>query len=207
MRKHTAADVFLYSINFLIFFITGFSLVFYILYSLLDDTMIKTVVIFSFTAGFILLIFSILNRKKLQYMLIHNRYYCFIVYCAYMIVLFGVFMGVPVFNVLPGIMYAFLYGMGLSEYKDNGILKKKHSMLITISIVLLAVFCASAYIALKDPYTGDNLKGMLGLNNTVSQRNIVLIIIGGGSVLLLLQLYFANKLFSRGIKKIKGEQK
>jgi hypothetical protein len=54
-------------------------------------------------------------------------------------------------------------------------------------VVLLIVCFCSAYIALLDPFTGANLRGMLGLSFEVTKTHIRFVIIFGGAGLLLLQ--------------------
>ena len=54
-------------------------------------------------------------------------------------------------------------------------------------VVLLIVCFCSAYIALLDPFTGANLRGMLGLSFEVTNTHTWLLIILGGAGLLLVQ--------------------
>lgn len=53
--------------------------------------------------------------------------------------------------------------------------------------VLLAACITSATLALRDPFTADNLKGMLGLPFEVTQEKIYWLILTGGGALLAMQ--------------------
>ena len=78
-----------------------------------------------------------------------------------MVGIFGFFMGVPVFNVLPGILAAYIIGLNArigqssaDEYKSK-MRRVQWSTLIILSVFLIA----SAAIALLDPYTGREFAG------------------------------------------------
>jgi hypothetical protein len=63
-----------------------------------------------------------------------------------------------------------------------------------VTTCILALVCgASATVALIDPYTADNLEGMLGLSFHVTMPMIVGIILIGGSLLLVMQWWLTKK--------------
>jgi hypothetical protein len=64
---------------------------------------------------------------------------------------------------------------------------------IFTSIIILFFSIASAYLALSDPYTGSNLKGMFNLPFDVTQEMIYALIIFGG-LLLVFGQYWITKL-------------
>jgi hypothetical protein len=116
------------------------------------------------------------------------------IYLFYSGGLFGLFMGVPVFNVLPGVL-AGIYSARkaiLNNWDDN---KSREYIkdAAQFSVAILAFICTvSAYIALKDPYTGDNLSGMFGLGFAITEKMIWAIIIIGGLLLLAFQYWIAK---------------
>ncbi len=113
------------------------------------------------------------------------------IYLFYSIGIFGFFMGVPVFNALLGIIASiYTTRKTIMNNEKEEILKKNlnNTALFCSSILLFFCIC-SAYLALKDPYTGENIKGMLGLNFEVTETIIYGIIIIGGLILLALQYF------------------
>jgi hypothetical protein len=117
------------------------------------------------------------------------------VYLFYSIGLFGFFMGVPVFHVGLAVPAGFFVGAYLANQDAQLPQVQKaarHSSMVTTCI--LALVCgASATVALIDPYTADNLEGMLGLGFPITTPMIVGIILVGGSLLLVLQWWLTKK--------------
>ncbi len=114
-----------------------------------------------------------------------NTIVLIVLFVIYSIGIFGFFMGVPVFNVIAGMMAAFYIGRKMKlKGADSNIFKANLTRTNVFSTLMLIVICiCSAYIALNDPYTGDNLKGMLNLNFNVTTEMIWgLIVIGGVSL-------------------------
>ena len=104
----------------------------------------------------------------------------------YSIGIFGFFMGVPVFNVLVGLIAGWYVGRrakaSAADYRTS-----LHRAVL-LSTALLAAFCAAAaWLALRDPTTPANLEGMLGLGFHITQGLLWGIILAGGGALLLLQ--------------------
>lgn len=139
------------------------------------------------------ILFDIMFLKKL----ILKFYYLgtitlLMLYAVYSIGIFGFFMGVPVFNVFPGIVAGIYVGRKLKitrqtpdAFKENMLKTARFS-----SAALLVVCSCSAYLALQDPFTGANLRGMLNLSFEVTAIHIWLVIILGGAALLLGQYLF-----------------
>ena len=117
------------------------------------------------------------------------------IYLFYSAGLFGMFMGVPVFNVglaIPAGFFIGAYlvhqGAQLPQVQETA----RHSSIVTTGI--LALICgASAFVALSDPYTAANLEGMLGLSFTITPSMIIGLIVSGGSLLLVLQWWLTTK--------------
>lgn len=124
----------------------------------------------------------------------------------YSVCTFGFFMGVPVFNLLPGFVFGFLMGCKLVRQGCDALEVNKAAIRIAWFTmgVLLVVCITSAMLALTDPFTAANLKGMLGLPFEVTREMIYWIILMGGGALLAIQwwgsratVWWAWKLLSR----------
>jgi hypothetical protein len=107
----------------------------------------------------------------------------------YSVGIFGFFMGVPVFNVLAGILSGIYVGrqakaLGYDAAHFSARIKKAQA----ISLLLLLMACAaSATLALSDSHTAANLQGMLSLNFAVTTPLLTGIILIGGAMLLAAQ--------------------
>lgn len=128
-------------------------------------------------------------RKLLTRFYSFSTYALIAIYIAYSIGIFGFFMGVPVFNVVLGVAAGLYVGRKMKMKNQtldvyNREIKKAGRF---SSAVLLFICACSAYIAINDPYTGANLKGMLNLNFEVTHLIIWMIIVIGGISLLLMQ--------------------
>jgi len=116
-----------------------------------------------------------------------------VVYLFYAVGLYGMFMGVPVFNALLGLPAGFLVGQRLVW---RGITEKapviaRRTAWFTSGV--LGVTCVtSAWLAVQDPYTAGNLEGMLGLNFTVTNGMIWGLILVGGTGLLGVNWFFTS---------------
>lgn len=110
-------------------------------------------------------------------------------YAAYSIGIFGFFMGVPVFNMVPGVLAGTYIGRKMKitgQSQDVFKEEMQEGARFAFGVLLIVCFC-SAYIALLDPFTGANLRGMLGLSFEVTNTHTWLLIILGGAGLLLVQ--------------------
>jgi hypothetical protein len=117
-----------------------------------------------------------------------------LIHFACSIGIFGYFMGLPVFNVITGIIAGAYVGRRsgiLGEDRAQFNKKLLHANIFSAA-VLLAACCVSATLALNDASTPANLKGMLGLAMTTPE--LWGIIVGGGAVLIGAQWYLATLL-------------
>lgn len=117
------------------------------------------------------------------------------VYVFFSIVTLGLFMGVPVFNVVLGAIAGVYAGRRFRYLKaDRGqFTKKVGKVSVFTSVVMFLICCFSACLALTDPYTPENLQGMLGLDFTVTKGMVVGLIFIGGVFLVLLQYWLTEK--------------
>jgi hypothetical protein len=110
-------------------------------------------------------------------------------YGFYSIGMFGMFMGVPVFNVLLALPAGVFIGCWLVRTGSDSV--RVHTLARRTAIwttgVLGLVCLASAVAALASPSTASDLQGMLGLPFTVTPAMIVGIILGGGALILALE--------------------
>lgn len=121
----------------------------------------------------------------------------------YSIMVYGFFMGFPVFNIFVGI------AGGYAAAKHSALLHKPVAEAIRssgqinrFSAVLLLFFCTcSAMLALRESTICSQVKGMLNLPFSVTMPMIWALILTGGSALLLLQYLFAKNLSHRIIAK------
>lgn len=114
-----------------------------------------------------------------------------IIYAFYSIGCFGFFMGVPIFNVFLGIP------LGMYVARQTKVLKyssqkarQRIETVSRISAIFMASACFfSAAIALTDPYTANNLKGMFNLP-FVPTIEMIRWLIGIGGIGLVIASYF-----------------
>jgi hypothetical protein len=107
----------------------------------------------------------------------------------YSIGIFGFFMGVPVFNILAGMLAAVYIGrqakiLGRDPASFTRQLKLTQILLFFVLLILCA---ASAWLALSDSHTAANLEGMFSLNFSLTQPILAAIILVGGVMLLAFQ--------------------
>ena len=108
------------------------------------------------------------------------------VFLFYSIGLFGFFMGVPVIHAALAVPAGFVVGSRLAaDNVDRQPARKMAWRTAWFTTGVLAIVCAaSACIALVDPYTAGNLRGMLGLGFEVTRGMIIGMILVGGTALL-----------------------
>lgn len=108
------------------------------------------------------------------------------VYVFYSMVVFGIFMGVPVFNLFPALLGGYYYGRKLSSRKAKklSIIKERKKVSVFTSVVMLFMCILSATFALLDKYTGNNLKGMFNLDFDVTKEMLIAFIFMGGLFLI-----------------------
>ena len=109
-----------------------------------------------------------------------------VIYIFYSVCVFGIFMGVPVFNALLALPAGFVIGGRLlEENADLPRVRKEAGRTALFTSILLALVCASsAFFALSSPSTPSDLRGMLGLGFEVTQGMVIGLILVGGLALL-----------------------
>lgn len=120
----------------------------------------------------------------------------FCLYGFYTLGMFGLFMGVPVFNLVLTVLAA-LYIAGRQRARPDwkGTVEGAARLASRFTTGVLAlVFVVSAWIALNDPYTAGNLEGMLGLGFQLTRPMLVVLIVGGGLALLFFNWWLAGRL-------------
>jgi len=117
-------------------------------------------------------------------------------YLLYSVFIYGFFMGVPVLIVCMGLAAGWYIGRRshVNGLDAAAFRKARRLTQLWCASVLLVACIASAYIALSDPYTAQNLEGMLSLSFTVTQGMIWGIVLIGGTALLLIQALFVHLL-------------
>lgn len=95
-------------------------------------------------------------------------------YLFYSVVVFGFFMGVPVFNLLLGPVWGYFMGMRLrAERADKpAVAKAARQSAIFTSAVLAFAFLAALVIAYLDPSLEANIQGMFSLVEPIGKPTI-----------------------------------
>jgi hypothetical protein len=116
------------------------------------------------------------------------------IYLFYSVGLFGMFMGVPVFNVGLALPAGFFIGACLvHQNAQRQQVQQAARRSSTVTTCVMALVCtASAVVALSDPYTAGSLEGMLGLGFSVTVPMIVGLILVGGGFLLVMQWWLTK---------------
>jgi hypothetical protein len=116
------------------------------------------------------------------------------IYLFYSAGIFGFFMGVPIFNVLPGVFAAIYIARRASlSIWDNARFKRNVNRTAWFAVVVMLLICIeSAYLALSDAYTSNNISGMFGLGFEVTIGMLWAIVIVGGVLLLGFQYWIVQ---------------
>lgn len=126
-------------------------------------------------------------------------------YLCVSVVTYAVFMGVPLFNLLPGIVAGVYMGRRLRhseaagereaasepQARANAARSIRRTGLFTASVIACAAAC-SAFIALRERALGSELERMFGLKFAVTRPMIVGLVAVGGPALILAQ-YWCTK--------------
>jgi hypothetical protein len=112
------------------------------------------------------------------------------IYCTYNIVLFGMFMGFPVFNAFLGLIAGFYSGHWILF---NKIPSEKHSKIINrvllITGLIMFLFCiSSGFIGLAGEGVGTDVQNMLRLKFEVTRTILWAITLIGGISLIILTI-------------------
>ncbi len=121
-----------------------------------------------------------------------------LLYAFYTVGVFGFFMGVPIFNLLPGMAVGLYVGrrMRLSGTDTRDFERSAKNIARLTTGVMLAVCTVSALLAMTSSSTASDLKGLLHLRFEVTRPMIVVLILVGGTALLVGQ-YWMTQLSAR----------
>jgi hypothetical protein len=103
----------------------------------------------------------------------------------YSVGIYGIFMGMPVANLLVGLVGGFAVGRRAAlrgEAADEAY-GERRTACVGASALMGALCCATAWLGLSDPYTAGDLRGMLGLGFTPSSDLLRLLAVVGGVTL------------------------
>jgi hypothetical protein len=123
-------------------------------------------------------------------------------YIFYNIEIYGFFMGVPVVNILMGLIAGYYCGkkiehQNISPDKIPAVIKK----ISLFTCLIMSLIClSSAVIALIDESTGENLRLMFSLNFPITKAMILAIILVGGFILILSQYFITKLVMTKTVK-------
>lgn len=141
------------------------------------------------------IVLNILFLKKSIYKFFDlSNYILVLIYIFYTIGIFGFFMGVPIFNIIPGILAGVYIARKMCiDNKSIKVYKNELKKISIFSFIVLLLMCiSSAILALADTSTTSNLEGMFNLNINMTQSIIWYIVIIGGISLLIIQYVLIN---------------
>ena len=115
-------------------------------------------------------------------------------YVFYNIIIYGMFMGFPVFNLLMGIAGGYYAGKRII---NNNIGSPQREIIIKkvsgFSALIMMLICfSSAFLAISEKTIGLELQNMLGLDFIVTKGMIIGIILIGGISLIIIQYYLTR---------------
>lgn len=117
------------------------------------------------------------------------------IYLFYSVGMLGLFMGVPVFNVLLALPAGMFVGRSQARRgADPPEARKAIRSLAVFTTMTLGLICAaSAVAAAASPSTASDLRGLLGLSVPVTPGMIRGLIVGGGGLLLIVNWWLSVK--------------
>ena len=122
----------------------------------------------------------------------------------YSIMVYGFFMGFPVFNSLVGIFGSYITARGgvVQQKSREEILKSTRYMNRTSAGILLFLCICSAVLALRESTICLQIKGMFGLPFDVTMGMVWMLIIVGSVLLLWFQYYFSVLVSKRVLRSL-----
>ena len=170
--------------------------------SLLFTTDNKKIAIAALTgliAGF-LLDYLIQKVRKYQIYLL-PKWVLITIYSLYSIYTFGFFMGVPIFNLIPGILAGYYWRQRILLQRTSPYIYKKSIKEVAIFTTawMSVISVIAIYLGLTDEYTISNLKGMLNISLSKLQLTIFAVI--GGIFLTLFQYWITQKVITIRLHK------
>ncbi|NTU88741.1 MAG: hypothetical protein HGA54_02385 [Actinobacteria bacterium] len=135
-------------------------------------------------------------RKWLKDIYSINPIVLVLVFLFYSICTLGFFMGVPLFNLIPGAIAGIYMGRRLphtaTNAQDGERIIKDTGM--TTAIVMLMICACSAFLALKDPMdTALNLEGMFNTSFSITTEMLIAVIVIGGIFLVTFQYWLTKR--------------
>lgn len=116
-----------------------------------------------------------------------------LIYLFYNIGMFGFFMGVPVFNLVLGIIAGFYWVKRLIYLNEPVDFKTEIYRVSLFSSMVTGLICLlSATVALMSESTPSDLKGMLHLPFNISHIILIGFIVTGGLFLIFVQYYLVR---------------
>ncbi len=112
------------------------------------------------------------------------------VFIVYNVMVYGFFMGFPVFNVFLAIMAGWYMGNRLSTNSTNLQDRKRiiNRTALFVGATMIVICALSAYLALREESIGQQIRGMLGLHFEVTRPMVIGIIVVGGLALITAQI-------------------
>ena len=128
----------------------------------------------------------------------------FAVALFYSVMIYGFFMGFPLFNTLVGITCAYAAARGSALHRADGQAMRKRAHTVQwFSFALLLFICTcTAVLALKEATINSQVQQMLRLPFEVTQGMIWTMILVGGALLLVLQYGVSRIIFRRFERKL-----
>jgi len=152
----------------------------------------ENIIVFGMISGIILgIIINMRYLKTWKNSIYHiDNYLWLVIYLVLSIGTIGFFMGVPIFNIIPGILAGIFVGRKSKHIKaneDKFRLRLKH--INKLNMVTLSIICIfSATLALIDSHTAANLQGMLNIKSfEITRIHIIATILVGGVGLISIQ--------------------
>ncbi len=150
-------------------------------------------------AGF-LLNYLIQKERKYQLYLL-PKWILITIYSLYSIYTFGFFMGVPIFNLIPGILAGYYWRQRILLQRTSPYIYKKSIKEVAIftAVWMSVISIVAIYLGLTDEYTISNLKGML--NISLSKLQLTIFAVMGGIFLTLFQYWITQKVITIRLHK------
>jgi hypothetical protein len=115
----------------------------------------------------------------------------------YSVMVYGFFMGFPLFNSVVGIVFCYIaVKRSVIQKRPLPEAQRSAGRFGIFYLAVLAIFCvATAFLALGEPSITAEVKGMLGLPFEVTMGMIWALILAGGTLLVLFQ-FFTTRLIA-----------
>lgn len=124
------------------------------------------------------------------------------IYICYNILVYGFFMGFPVFNVFLGLLAGYYFGNRICHKNIHHEMQSKliNQVSLFTGLVMTLICISSGFIALSGVGVGSDIKGMLGLNFEITKTMILEITLIGGLFLILVEILLTRLTIIKTIK-------